>query len=192
MNSIQFRNKFIEACKKGDLYAVKNLIDRGIDPSMNDDEAIQLASFHGHTEIVEYLLDDIRVNPCANYNYAIRTACMDNSIDIVRVLLSKNVDPSACFNQCIIYCCKYNHIDLYDLLIKDVRVNPFKTGGDSTILRAARHDDTELLYRLLTDPRFENNMLENPELSLFYKNVDKVILRIRQDNVDFILNKIYG
>ena len=50
------------------------LADPRVDPSANDNLAIQRASSYGRTEIVKLLLDDSRVDPSANNNYALRIA----------------------------------------------------------------------------------------------------------------------
>ena len=45
-----------------------------VDPSANDNQAIGIASQHGHVKIVKLLLEDKRVDPSDNKNYAIRIA----------------------------------------------------------------------------------------------------------------------
>ena len=46
-----------------------------IDPSIDDNFAIRIASENGHYKVVENLLQDPRVNPSVNRNNAIITAC---------------------------------------------------------------------------------------------------------------------
>ena len=44
----------------GSLYMVKKAIDRGINPSMDDNRAIRMACKFGHYDIVKFLLKDER------------------------------------------------------------------------------------------------------------------------------------
>ena len=59
--------------KNGYLEIVQELLkDNRVDPSANNNDAIQWASGNGHLEVVEELLKDNRVDPSANDNYAIQ------------------------------------------------------------------------------------------------------------------------
>ena len=67
--------QFIElrlACERGDLALVENLIEHHhVDPSMNYNMAIQVASMNGQLPIVQRLLQDHRVNPADLDNSAL-------------------------------------------------------------------------------------------------------------------------
>jgi ankyrin repeat protein len=59
----------------------------GVDPSENQNYAIQFACEYGKDVIVDRLLQDRRVDPSANNNYAIQLACEYNFVSIVKRLL---------------------------------------------------------------------------------------------------------
>ena len=62
------------------------LADDRIDPSFNNNFAIQFASEHGRTDIVKLLLGDKRIDPAANNNYAIQHALENNHMEIFYLL----------------------------------------------------------------------------------------------------------
>ncbi len=66
---------------------VKQMLKSGVDPSAQDNYAIQLAAEYGHTEVVRLLLSDSRVNPSAQYNYAIKWAAYYGHTEVVKLLL---------------------------------------------------------------------------------------------------------
>lgn len=77
------------------------------------------------TEMVRFLLGDIRVNPAANINEAIRVASRSGRSEIVRLLLADDrVDPSAMDNEAIRGASQYGHHEVVQLLAADHRVNP--------------------------------------------------------------------
>ena len=64
---------------------------------MNEDEEdFYLACEEGHIEVIERLLQDERVDPAADDNFAIRAASENGHVVVVaRLLQDKRVDPSA-------------------------------------------------------------------------------------------------
>ena len=80
-------DKFIEACKIGDISVIERYIREGGDPSFANNTAIQWASVNGHTEVVKLLLSDKRVDPSADNNIAIRSASNYGHRDVVKLLL---------------------------------------------------------------------------------------------------------
>jgi len=92
----------IEAAKYGDFGTVKVLILFGVDPTTNNNLAIQLASQNGYTEIVKLLLQQLhlkpgfagpKVDPTADNNYAILSASENGHLKIMRLLLQHGADP---------------------------------------------------------------------------------------------------
>ena len=59
----------------------------GIDPSLKNNHAIQLASENGHNLVVDRLLQDERVDPSASDNRAIRSASHNGHLAVVERLL---------------------------------------------------------------------------------------------------------
>ena len=59
-----------------------------VDPSTDDNLAIQLASCYGHYEVIKLLLSDLRVDPRADDNFAIKWASMNGHAEVVKLLSS--------------------------------------------------------------------------------------------------------
>ena len=78
---------FIDAIKFNKLDIIDNLINRGVDPSIENNWGIRLASSKGHLNIVNRLLLDSRVNPTSQNNEAIKMALQNNYMNIVNRLL---------------------------------------------------------------------------------------------------------
>lgn len=69
-----------EACRRGDLVLVKNLLqDSRVDPAANDNEVFRSAVAGGFVELVKLLLNDPRIDPTANDNEAFFFTIHDNS-----------------------------------------------------------------------------------------------------------------
>ncbi len=118
-------NPIAIASANGSTNVIKILLaDTRLDPSDDDNEAIELASQYGHTEVMELLLNDNRVDPSANHNFAIQIASRYGYVDIVKVLLNDmRVDPSDDDNKAFLNAHEIGHEDIMDLLAKDPRVN---------------------------------------------------------------------
>lgn len=146
-NSIEDREKyFIYASERGHLKIIKYLLNcnelangsKRIDPTIDDNRSIQLASKEGQHEIVQILLnynppkDFKRVNPSANDNFAIGIASLNGHDKVVKLLLDyesnnnlfwwkkssgKKFDPTFDINTAFIYACEYGHIKVVKLLL---------------------------------------------------------------------------
>jgi len=109
-------HRFLSACERGSVYTVASLLDQ-INPSVNDNRAIHLASYNGHTEIVRLLLGDPSVDPSSDHNYALRSACYNGHIEVVRLLLADpRVDLSCLDNWAMQYAKQEGHTEIIDLL----------------------------------------------------------------------------
>ena len=66
----------------------------GVDPGVNDNEALQTACKDHHTSVLRHLLTDKRVDASARSNEAIQIASAKGFADIVALLLKDpRVDP---------------------------------------------------------------------------------------------------
>lgn len=66
-----------------------------IDPSSNENEALQIACIYGYQETVKVLLLDYRVDPTANKCNAFIKAMIYDHMEVVKILLQDGrVDPS--------------------------------------------------------------------------------------------------
>ena len=89
-----FNNTFLCAIKYGHTEIVRLLLDlpleRCVNPSANDNYALQLACNNGQTKIVRLLLDlplKRGVDPAAKNNLALQLACKFGHTEIVRLLI---------------------------------------------------------------------------------------------------------
>ena len=115
----------IRVCQKGNFLCVRMLLGvYNVDPSINDNVVIRLASYFGNLEVVALLLSDPRVNPSTDGNAAIRVASRQGHHAVVALLLADaRVDPSARCNQAIDWAKRNGHHVVVDLLISDPRVD---------------------------------------------------------------------
>jgi len=120
---MSLEERFDKAIENNVLWLVKQCLDDGVDPTVNHNEAIQLAAGYGHTETVRLLLSDKRVDPSVNHNWAIRCAADNGHTEIVRLLLSdKRVDPTDANNLAIRWAASNGHTEIVKELLKDKRV----------------------------------------------------------------------
>ena len=127
---------FFEACKRGDLLLVEQLLqDARVDPSASDNCAIRWAAEDGHSAVVERLLQDERVNPAADDNYVIRWAARKGHLAVFeRLLQDKRVDPAADDNFAIHKAIARDQHATVDRLYQDVRVYAVWSQSSSQVL----------------------------------------------------------
>ena len=140
----------IEACKEGNIERVKELLKQGVDPTADDNLAIIYASFFGHTDVVEALLQDGRADPTTENNYPIGIASAQGYTSIVSFLLQDGrADPAVDVNYAIRRASYNGHTDVVKLLLQDGRVEP----TDNDAIEAATDEIKEMLvsYRYRVD-----------------------------------------
>ena len=201
-----FKNKIdidsiTEVSKYGLLGEVKRLLDSGVDPSVNNNEAIRKASENGHTEVVKVLLADNRVDPSVRDNEAIREASYKDHSEIVKVLLADDrVDPSADNNKAIRWASYYGHSEVVKVLLADDRVDP-SADNNKAIVGASENGHLEVVVLLLADDRVdpsardndaiwwasENNHIEVVKILLADSRVKKSLLKDKYDEYDSMI-----
>ncbi len=104
LSTPELEEEFRGVCIHGLLKRAKYLINRGVDPTADDNYAIQKASACGHLEVVQLLLDN-GADPTADDNMAIQTASLMGHLEVVRLLLNNDskykVNPKAGDNRAI-------------------------------------------------------------------------------------------
>ena len=142
--------KLIAGYMYGITWLVKEALDEGADPTVQDNSAIRHASYayynEGDTtnlEIVKLLLKDPRVDPSTENNFALRHAIQANHYNVVKELLKDsrlNIEPRAAYTNF------YSHIGsalltwapknspeglkMIKLLLKDKRISSTLHAGD--------------------------------------------------------------
>ena len=122
---------FCWAAKCGHLDVVKFLLSttalspHTIHPGANENEAIQMASYIGHPDVVSFLLSDPRVDPTSQNNLALRLAACSGNVDCLALLLAHpHVDPSDKGNDALYRASLNGHVEAVYALLQDPRVDP--------------------------------------------------------------------
>ena len=84
----KLRDKFVDALYDNDIETFKDCINKGFDPSYNNNEPIRMASMNGNLEIVKILMSDQRVNPAGYTNGAFWLAYDEGHKDVVELLFN--------------------------------------------------------------------------------------------------------
>ncbi len=180
-----------KSCQSGYVSGVKLALERGVDPSINDNFAIEYASKNGHLEIVKLLLQDERVDPSDHNNYAIRLALQNGHTEIVKLLLQdKRVDPSVDNNYVIRIASLNGYVEIVKLLLQDERVDP-SVDNNLTIEFASQNGHTEIVKLLLQDPRVDPTADSNSAINVASQNghIEIVKLLLQDERVRDKLSK---
>lgn len=124
----------------------------GIEPPM---DAMVMACYHGHVEIVELLLHDRRSPPDVDGNWPMIVAAMQGHLEVVRLLMSDpRVDPSAREQAALLAAIRWGNRDLVELLLQDIRVDPSRH-DHFALLCACQWNRPAIVQLLLKDPRVD-------------------------------------
>ena len=107
---------FIEACKSGDLEAVKYLVSQGVDVQTDNNLAVQCASENGHLEDVKYLVSQ-GADVTANGNYAVQFASENGHLEVVKYLVSQGADVTADNNYAVRWASIRGHLEVVKYLV---------------------------------------------------------------------------
>jgi ankyrin repeat protein len=174
---------FKVSCKKGHLEIVKMLM---LDPRVTleedwDVKILRAAADIGHCDVVDWLVQDNRVNPGFDRAFALRYYCLAGDTRRARELLSNpqfecassmlvdashngraqivelllcdpRVDPSAHDNQAVTVASSRGHAQVVKLLLDDSRVDP-SSDAIFAIKHSSRNGHEEVVRLLLDDPR---------------------------------------
>ena len=133
----QLHNAFVHAASEGRTDILEELVKvPGLNPAVDDNKAVILASFYGQLPAVQFLSKVPGVNVGAQDNLALILASNEGRVSVVEYLLGlPNVDPGARNNAAIIYAAAGGHLPVVKVLASDPRVNPADV--DNKALRMA-------------------------------------------------------
>ena len=84
---------------------------------------------------------------------ALKSACFNNNVELVRALLkSKRVNPAIDNNYCIKFASEFGHQEIVKMLLNEPTVNP-AAEDNKAIIFAARHGRLSVIKLLMTDRR---------------------------------------
>ncbi|KAI9328067.1 ankyrin repeat-containing domain protein [Obelidium mucronatum] len=103
--------------------------------------------------LIHTLLEDPCFDPTQNKCRAIRWACRNGHLDVVKLLIKvPSVDPSTFENTCLSYAAEFGHTEIVKLLLADPRVDPADRGSIAIRL-AAQGNQVGVVKLLLKDGR---------------------------------------
>jgi ankyrin repeat protein len=138
----------------------ENLVNRGIDPTADDNYAICRASHKGYLDIVQLFLK--HGIDTAGKNMAIQSASLGGSFEVVRLLLKYGADFKADSNKAIRLASIYGHFEVVRLLLEhgadprdnnNMAIKMASNGGHLDIVRLLLNNDSK--YKV--DPKAEDN-----------------------------------
>lgn len=155
---MKLRQKFIDACKDGDLDKVKLYLQSPrIDATLYSSKGLMEAAKNGHLKVVKYLLASpdlaIHADLHANHEHALRVACKAGHTSIVEYLLyspelSSHADAHILESRCIVLAVWGNHIDIIKILAEKEKLN-CQDGFKQSAIR----NNVALLEYFLTTPK---------------------------------------
>ena len=137
-------------------------------------------------EAVRLLLQDNRVDPSADNNYAIRKASENGHTEIVKLLLQDyRVNPADVNNYAICSTSLNGHTEIVKLLLQDNRVNSSNLNG--VIVWASGKNHTEIVKLLI--PFIDISKIKNEKIINLFKEINKEKTKvIKMDNTDTVEN----
>ncbi|KAJ7263920.1 ankyrin repeat-containing domain protein [Mycena rebaudengoi] len=147
-NNLCSRSPLHLCSEEGYIEGVRRLLQKGVDINIQDEEgsALQVASGHGHTEIVRLLLGNAaEVNAkSGKRGTALQVACAEDHTDIVRLLLASGTDRT------LEVASSKGHIEIVRILLENgADVNAQKHGYGSALEAASKNGHTEIVRLLL-------------------------------------------
>lgn len=116
---------FIYGYSLGHVPTVIRVLKR-VNPAVNKNNAIIVASICNNDGVVKLLLKDQRVNPADQDNLAFIGACEYGAIEVVKLLLNdQRIDPIAQNNKAYELALKNGHNEVVELLIDNIFPQPF-------------------------------------------------------------------
>jgi len=131
----------------------RDIASRYLDPSVNSNYPIRIASAKGWKDTVSSLLDDRRVDPSDRNNEALYLAIMGDHVEVVRLLLrDQRVDPSVNENILIVVATSRNNLDIVKILLNDLRVDP-NARNNLPLFNAVSVGNINMVDTILMDSR---------------------------------------
>lgn len=142
---------------------VIGLIQRGADPSFNNNRPIRHASYFPSAKIISILLSDPRVDPSVDNNLPIRVAASEGYLEAITYLLrDPRVDPSADSSRALRVALANDHWNVVQKLLWDRRVDP-SVDNNAALKRAIKLGDDLAVRVLLSDPRVDWRLIRGTQ-----------------------------
>jgi ankyrin repeat protein len=116
---VNLKQLFREAVDRGMLPVVKYLIEAGVNPRIDDERALKIASVNGDIDIVRYLVD-IRGCSMHTKDHALRLAAEYGRLDLVKYLVSVGAHVGICRGVTLAYTMMQGHHEVANFLHKEI------------------------------------------------------------------------
>lgn len=99
----------------------------GVDPTADDNDAIQAAAQHGELEVLKYLCTELKVDPAANNSNAICLAALSGHLEVIEYLCTlPNLDPTAGNHRAILAASEHKYSEVVSFLASLPCYNPLR------------------------------------------------------------------
>lgn len=126
---------------------LRSLLDRGMDPTCNDNYPLRRACETGQLAVIELLLSCPGIHPQVCNNCPIRMACREGHVEVVKFLLSRGADPTAKHNFALRMASRNGHVEVVKLLLQIKDVDPADKDNES--LRMAVRNGHQAVVEVL-------------------------------------------
>jgi ankyrin repeat protein len=154
----------------------KNLINRGIDPTTEDNFVIRWASRRGNLEIVSFLLEH-GADSIAK-NYAIRIASYRGHLEVVSFLLEHGID-SVDKNKALSSASEKGQLEIVRLLLAH-RADP--TANNNNAIRSASYSGHLEIVQLLLEKGADPTAKDNEAIQFASENGHLEVVRLLLNN----------
>jgi len=185
--------EILYACKEGNIEKVRSILNNtSYNPlvydkvdEIGDVNALHIASFLNHVEIMKLLLEDGRICPSIS-GLLITLGNLSpmgissrlGHVEIVKLILKDGrFDPNEeedlfCFTP-LTWACLDGHVEVVKVLLNDPRVDINATDAFSynCLCYACSHNNYELIEIILSNPRFDNIKINKISLRNSYETV---------------------
>ena len=178
------------ACIHGHINCVYEILKDPLSrivPHYSNSYAFQAASWNNRYDIVKLLLTDPRIDPTANYNFAIKYSARWGFYDTVKVLLEDSrIDPSIEQNTPIKNAVKSCNIDVIGLLLDDPRVDVTESPLSALYLSCIDPITHNIANFICKHPNTNISANDNEALKYAAKNgyIDIVEFLIKDPRID--------
>ena len=176
------------AIDNGHINVVEFLLEKGADPSLVDNCALNCAVWNKSIDIVKMLLSHPKVDPNVKCNgvYPIEVACDKNNYDMASILLQDSRMAVVGKNNIrLMIAAQEGESEVVKLLLKDHDVDP--SSLNNTALRLAVHNDHDKVVKILLKDLRVNPSVKNNKILKKYmeeRNRKIVSLILKHPNYD--------
>ncbi len=136
-------------------------VRRYISENPSDEQIIIKASLVNNIQLMEFLLNNPKIDPSVQNNQAIINASQKGHVDIVRLLLAdKRVNPGVVNNIAFLNAIQRGNLGVVELLLNDPRVKP-DAQDNAAIIVASQKGHIDIVKLLLKDVRISPNAQNN-------------------------------